>query len=180
MPFWKPLVSISLVQRLHSCRTGHLRIVNEQLQGALVFMAHISTTLIHVYLQIVMIIAQKWHQLQLQHSENISDLGWLEQQQHRNYNHLTSITTAPSLDYSSQQIQGRKIAKEGAAQASSTKETFIHFCHAHHFQFPPSSFFYFTQYWIHKQNKKKIYNFSKCPLMCYFLQNESRRLEKET
>lgn len=110
VPFWKPVGSRILVQRHHSHRTGHLYAVTEQLRCVLVSKAHISTTLIHVYLQIVMIIAQKWHQLQLQHSENISDL-WRLEQQHRNYNHLTSITSAPSLDYTSQQIPGRKTEK---------------------------------------------------------------------
>lgn len=178
MPFCKPWVGLILAHRRHSNGTGHQSTVTEQLHDALVSKAHISTALIHVYLQIVMIIAPKWHQLQLQSSENISDL-WCLEQQHRNYNHLTSITSAPSLDYSSQQTLCRKTVREEMARAFSTKEIFIFFSDSNHFKFLPSSFFHFKQYPIHKQNEKKIYNFWKCPLMCCFLRTELTTASKK-
>lgn len=178
MPFCRPLVGLILAHGRHSSRTGHQSTVTEQLHNVLVSKAHISTALIHVYLQIVMIIAQKWHQLQLQSSENISDLWWLEQQ-HRNYNHLTSIPSAPSLDYSSQQTLCRKTAQEEIARAFSTKEIFLFLSDSNHFTFLPSSFFNFKQYPTHKQNKKKIHNFWNCPLMCCFLRTESTTASKK-
>lgn len=124
VPSCKPPVGLILALGRHSSGTGHQSTVTEQLQDALVSKAHISAALIHLYLQIVMIIAQKWHQLQLQSSENISDL-WCLEQQHRNYNHLTSITSAPSLDYSSQQTLCGKIVWERIMWAFFAKEIYL-------------------------------------------------------
>lgn len=62
-----PLAAALAYRRRHnSQKTGHLQAANEQLHNLPVSKLPIRNVLIHIYLQIVMIIAQRWHQLQLQ------------------------------------------------------------------------------------------------------------------